>query len=108
MGGKVTDGSARGRPEEKSGYWIDLRPSSRPPFTKVDYSTFSSARRFIARPSGLSRPFLVLSAIGSLSPLPSVVRRLAAMPLDTRYAFTACARRSERRWLYESDPIESV
>ena len=30
------------------------------------------------------------------------------MPRDTRYAFTAWARRSDRAWLYESDPIESV
>ena len=57
------------------------------------------ARRFIARPSGLSLPVLVLSAIGSLSPLPTVSSRFASIPRLVRYAFTALARRSDKRWL---------
>ena len=74
----------------------------------VTYCTFSSARRFSARPSGLSLPFLVLSAIGSLSPLPIASRRLASTPRETKYCFTAWARRSDSLWLYASEPIESV
>src|SRR6185295_3216341 len=30
------------------------------------------------------------------------------MPFDTRYAFTDSARRTDRRWLYASEPIESA
>ena len=72
------------------------------------YCTFSSARRFIARPSGLSLPFFMLSATGSDSPLPTVSRRPASTPRDTRYCSTARARRSDNLWLYASEPMESV
>jgi hypothetical protein len=45
----------------------------------------SSARRFIARPSGLSSPSgVVFGATGSLSPRPTVSSRSAATPWATR------------------------
>src|SRR3954462_5867439 len=62
-----------------------------------------STRRFFWRPSAV-----LLVATGWLSPLPMVVIFEAGMPLLTRYSLTAAARRSERRWLYLSVPIESV
>ena len=53
-----------------------------------------STRRFFWRPS-----FVLLVATGCDSPLPRVVIFEAGMPLETRYSFTAAARRSESFWL---------
>ena len=60
-------------------------PKPRAVIEKGRYRTLSSARRFIARPSGLSFPSgVVFGATGSFSPRPTVVSRSAATPLDTR------------------------
>ena len=57
-------------------------------------TTSTSTRRFLARPSRVA-----LSATGWVKPLPSVYTRLLSIPLLTKKAFTASARRTDSAWL---------